>query len=389
MPRQINDPEGWESGYVSLDPGEFRITPPDGPGDVIKEAPVSSSPVRLSNLLKTHLQRIDAHANELTEELELLKQQGEKLLQNMQTNDYSEALNIFRAETSKLRTDKTASAQEIVNGLYEKCFLGFLMPGTQYAMAIALLQIQMGVNLWIEQDVYSDVRSFLGSYLGDTSNSYPSILEGAAKIGNWHFEDGQKCLKAALASVTLDNFYRLLYLAAHHFWAACAIATDSEAVMPAGNLNYTAAIAEESYSCVVTGVHGTLVDRALGHKDDFEERLINYFEQDNESEMERYVRDLTRPTNPVLPKHYAHVSIARAMVEVGDPWLHKAIKLLHSLEEEFHSQVTLFENSSRELYRIESGLMVAYREIGDEERAKEYATKITGRLLVSRVLGKF
>jgi hypothetical protein len=72
------------------------------------------------------------------------------------------------------------------------------------------------------------------------------------------------------------------------------------------------------------------------------------------------------------------------MIQVGYPWVNKAIKLLHSLEEEFHSQVTLFEDSSRELYRIEAGLMVAYREIGDEKRTGHYAAKIAGRALVSR-----
>lgn len=389
IPRHINDPEGWDPGYVSLDPGEFRGTPPDGPRDIIRDAPVSSNPLRLSELLKTQLQRIDAHADELTDELRLLKQQAEKLLQNLQTNDYSEALNIFREESLRLKTNSVASAQETVNNLYEKCFLSFLMPGTLFAMAMALLQIQMGVNLWIEEDVYSDVRSHLGSFVGDASKSYPTILEGAAKIGNWHFEDGQKCLKEALASVTLDTFYHKLYLAAHHFWAACAIAKDSEETMPPGQLNYTTAIAEESYSCVITGVHGNLVDLALGNRDDVEARLIDYFEQDNESEAQRFVRDLTRPTNPILPKHYARVSMARAMVSVGERWVHNAIKLLHSLEEEFHAQPTLFENSSREYYRIESGLMVAYRDIGDEERAKEYATKIIGRALVSRAFGKF
>lgn len=389
MPRHISDPEGWEPGYVCLDPGEYRSTPPDGPHDVIRDAPVSSHPLRLSDLLKTQLQLFDAHADELTDELQLLKQQAEKLLQNLRTNDYSEALNIFREETLRLKTNTVVSAQETVDGLYEKCLLSFLMPGTQFAMAMALLQIQMGVNLWVEQDVYSDVRSYLGSFLGDTSKSYPGILEGAAKIGNWHFEDGQKCLKGALASVTLNSFYQKLYLAAHHFWAACAIAKDSEKTMPAGRLNYTTAIAEESYSCVITGVHGNLVDLALGKPDDVEARLIDYFEQDNESEAQRFVRELTRPTNPILPKHYARVSMARAMIKAGDPWIHNAIKLLHSLEEEFHSQVTLFQDSNREFYRIESGLMVAYRDTGDEERAREYAAKILGRALVNRAFGKF
>jgi hypothetical protein len=389
IPRQINDPEGWETGYMSLDPGEFRITPPDGPRDVIKDAPVSSNPLRLSDLLKMQLRRVDARGGEVTEELQLLKQQAEKLLQNMQTNDYSQALNIFREETVKLRTGTAASAQEVMNGLYQKCFLSFLMPGTLFAMAGALLQIQLGLNLWIEQDAYSDVRSFLGSYIRNTSTDYPQIFEGAAKIGNWHFEDGQKCLKVALASVTLDTFYRQLYEAAYHFWAACAIAVASDPVIPAVNLNYTTSIAEESYSCVVTGVNGWLVDLALGNEDDFEARLINYFQLDNESEAQRFVRDLTRPTNPVLPKHYARVSSARAMIQVGYPWVNKAIKLLHSLEEEFHSQVTLFEDSSRELYRIEAGLMVAYREIGDEKRTGHYAAKIAGRALVSRAFENF
>jgi hypothetical protein len=81
--------------------------------------------------------------------------------------------------------------------------------------------------------------------------------------------------------------------------------------------------------------------------------------------------------------------MARAMIKAGDPWVQKGIRLLHSLEKEFYSRVTALEESGRELHRIESALMAAYRAIGDEEQAKSYAAKILGRAIVNRAVGKF
>jgi len=387
IPRLVNDPEGWEPGYVSLNPGEFRGKRPDGPHDIVREAPVSSHPQRLSTLLEGQLRLLEARADELNEDLKSLKLQAERLLRNMRANNYSEGLNIFREETLKLRTGQPESAQDVVNGLYENCLFNFLLPGSTFAMAMALLQIQMGLNLWIEQDVYDDIRSFLGSFLGITARSYPAILEGAVKIGNWHFEDGRKSLREALSSVSLDSFYRQLYVAAHHFWAACAVAKDSQEIMPASRLNYTMLIAEESYSCVITGLNSELIEFTHGDRDGFEKELIYYLESNQENQAQKTLSDLTRPTNPILPKHYARVSMARAMIQSGDKWVQKGIEMLHSLEEEFHSRSTIFENARSELFRIESALMVGYREIGDEEHSMRYATKIAGRAIVDMSFG--
>jgi hypothetical protein len=389
LPKRINDPAGWEPGYVCLNPGEFRAKRPDGPRDIVREAPVSPHPQRLSTLLEGQLHLFEGHAGKLNEDLMSLKLQAERLLRNMRGNNYSEGLNVFREETLKLKTGQADSAQDAVNSLYKNCLFNFLLPGSTFAMAMALLQIQMGVNLWIEQDVYDDVRSFLGTFLGLTAKSHPAILEGAAKIGNWHFEAGRQSLKEALSSVSLDIFYSKLYLAAHHFWAACAIAKDSEEIMPAGQLNYTVLIAEESYSCVVTGLHAELIEFTRGDRDGLEKELISYLESGQENQAHKALSDITRPTNPVLPKHYARVSMARAMIQAGGQWVQEGIEMLHSLEEEFHSRTTIFENSRNELFRIESALMAGYREIGDEEHSMRYATKITGRAIVDMAFGNF
>jgi hypothetical protein len=133
-----------------MNPGEFRSERPDGPNDIVREAPVSSNPLRLSDLLRSHVRRVEAHIDNVDGDVKLLKQQAEKLLRNMQTNDYQEGLTIFREETLKLRTGREVSAQDVINGLYTNCFLNLLMPGTTFAMAMALLEIQMGVNLWIQ-----------------------------------------------------------------------------------------------------------------------------------------------------------------------------------------------------------------------------------------------
>ena len=389
MPRHISDPEGWKPSYISLSPGEFRLTRPNGPNDIIRNAPASPHPRRLSNVLKIQLGHLDSYANNLNEEMKLLKESGERLLRNMQSNDYTEGLNIFREEGLKLRTGKTDSAQDLVNSIYESCLFKFLLPGMTFAMAMTLLQIQIRANLWIEQDAFKDVRSYLGSFLSVTGKNHPTILEAAIEIGNRHFEDGQSSLKTALSSVTLESFYQQLYIAAHHFGAACVIANDTQEIIPANQLSYTALIAEESFSCITTGLSYNLVEFINKQEDNFEKELIGYLEDGEDALAERSLRDFTRPTNPILPKHYARVSMARALIQLGDKLTQKGVEMLHSLEKEFYSRVAPFEESSSELFRIESGLMAGYRELGDEETSKRYAARMVGRAIVKRALDDF
>src|SRR5829696_8449222 len=89
VPRRVNDPEGWMPGYMSLNPGEYRSERPNGPNDIIRETPPSSHPApRLSDLLRAQVHLIEPHMDDIYDDLQLLKQQAEKLLQNMQSNNY-------------------------------------------------------------------------------------------------------------------------------------------------------------------------------------------------------------------------------------------------------------------------------------------------------------
>jgi|SRR5271166_772331 len=82
--------------YVSLNPGETRTKPPEGPGDVIREAPLLDSPRTYSAVLRQAIERFNASATPSGSKLDSLVVAARRVLEEAQGKSDAAILEAFR-----------------------------------------------------------------------------------------------------------------------------------------------------------------------------------------------------------------------------------------------------------------------------------------------------
>jgi len=385
----VRDDKG-TTGYVSLNPGEFRVEPPVGPGNIIREIPVQLRTPTLLQRLEQMAQTIKQHQVEQGGELEFLLKRTENVLNASRSESEQSVLEEFWAAAFGLTSDQNLSVQQIEQRLFEDYLHSGRMDVVTFCNAILLAGFQMRVSKWYPIDGFKSAGFALSVYLRWASLEDPLIVDLAVQAGNFHFDSGEEMVKQALSALTLRDFYRKLFLAAHHYFCARVISFDISQRINPPSFDYESYIAEEGWAGVITGLCDGVEEMLdIGQPENIELILIRFLQNDQEEEVKKYVRDLTRPRNPIFPRHYAYVALARAMINAEGKWLEPGVRKLLDLEKEFMSRATISETASDELDNIYHGLARGYYLKGDEEQARSFGRKLVARKLTRHVLSEW
>lgn len=375
------------TGYISLQPGEFRLERPAGPNDIVYDLPPGVGTVNLVEELRRLAGIAGEYAGEEGGEMSVLLARARNLLALAETEPGQQVAGEFWPEVFDLVTEKQLSIQEVEQHVYEKYLLACRMDVTTFGAAALLAGLQVRVGKWWPQvDGFKTVVFALQVYLRWVSLEDPKILEVATTAGDFHFAAGKEGVKEALSALTLQSFHQRIYSAAYHYWCARLIAFCLEDHVAPPKLQYDGRTAEEGWAAMTTALASGLEDLVRdGAVEDWEGELTEALRRGGEEAAREIVRNRTRATNPILPRHYAEVSLARAMVAAGGRWLRPGVERLHELEKSFYERAQPGDTLSRELDRITFGLMAGYRDAGDQEKAEQYATQLAGKLLMQRL----
>lgn len=299
---------------ISYDPPEFRLIIPSlNEKEVIVDVPPYEGPLTLLTYLEELL------TNESSVEEQLLQD-----VRNLLLLDWNEALDAFWHDAFRLASNENLEGLQIGSRLYRDYYENFRLPGAVFSAAVVLGNLQWGTGKWIAVDEFKDPLAALKMYIRWCSFEWTEILQRAVEYGNNLYDQGNNLVNQALDSTTLDTFYRLLYCAHQNFFSALLIAHCLDEVGTRFNrseLEYDTIRADEGCANTITGL-GTDIEHFLdGEYPTLEKELLSEIQSGNISDAKNPLRDLTRPTNPILPLHYAQVSFALAKIKAGEDWL--------------------------------------------------------------------
>ena len=366
--------------YMCFAPGEFRTVRPDGPDDVVREAQPSDNP---ENAPARRIQR----CLESWPGIDAIKDEG--------TSRFIEIGRRIVAQGGCLATETAeATAKEIgtrfldaqggaVQDAFERIYdlyRNLDLPGALFTPFACLLQLQKSSGLVLEQShPLADCGPMVMGCLQPTNPHYESFRPWAVELGNGNYAAAGARLRKALAERCFDRFQTDLFFAAHHFYAALLFVPRGAA--PPG-YRYSEQLADEGYACAQTGL-GLRYGIEEWQRDPLQERLSAILQEENLDAAEDELRRLSKPTQPAYPRHWAEVSLARALIARGGDDLAEGARRLIALGE----AMTPEDGAGVELDRIEDGLRVALLARGDTERSKALAARIIGREMVRHSLG--
>ena len=368
-------------GYISLHPPEFRIAPPTDPDDHLIPLPLSDQrPIR--GRVERMLAALDAR--EMDEEEAGLANRLKNVLARTDEDDQALVAEFWNDVTG--HAGQGATGPELGRPLYAKYFRHMSLP--YFSACVALLDV--GLRVGIRAGTLGDttVVDPLSAFLVNQPDQRGEILAAGAETANRHYSEAKKALAAALASVSLRRFHHLLFWADHHYLIAHVLARNAE-LASSGLLHFDAYVAEEGNAVCGTGLFFGFEEFVDGRDTALLTSLVQALQADDEAEARRLVRTASSPRNPVLPKFWARLEHARAMLRAGGPWTGRAVELLLELERECSDAPAAgkYTDTGEEQLRVHRSLVNAFRTLGDHDAAERYASRMVGMMLIRSVLG--
>jgi hypothetical protein len=219
----------------------------------------------------------------------------------------------------------------------------------------------------------------IGGTPQDKENSNFQVFQRTARS---EFERGRKNVAEALDG-TMADLPRRLMDAHHRFFTVTAMLKSlDEASVPRAAINLDPIVAEEAIACTSTGIQ-LGADFCVEHPDAYPLRLFASYGAEM-PEVKRRVRAKSSEIEPTFTKLFGQILAAQAVTHSNVP--EKAatgIAELKRLNEEAAHKGEEFEMSW-----LDHALMNAYRRTGDAEVARQFAERISRKLVVRTVLSR-
>lgn len=368
------------SGYISLDPGEYRTEEPTGPNDVIMDPPGDHDSPALSAILSAILEESKLDYVPKTATLRRYQELAAEALEYGNQNEFPEAAQLFGQAASKASSGDHADWQGLISSLYDRCLFGHRMPIVQFSPCMLLLSLQAMCGAWIQQPSFEAPVAYLSGFVKELSEGEfrTTLVESLSAIGRSSYKDANTNVKKAVASYSLASTNTQLVLACHLFFTALLVAKLDEQYSLKADLGYSLLLADEGFACTQSGLlYGV---RFFLRKPGETVREIVWNLADGEA-APRILRRFSSPIFPVLGSFLARTLVAAARIDTAGSAFDLGLKQLLELEQEAGAQEDL-SIGEFEASWLDQCLLNAYRSLGDENNMRRYATKIATRLVL-------
>lgn len=375
--------------YVSVDPGECRLTRPRADeGIVVPLDDLEDEGAHLDVVAAAFIDELSNSAFHSSLDADALLQKSRVLLARMHQgrNVSDHGIAILRAASRHIDERQQDVPQGHFVELYRQCVLDCEVDAGHYAAAELLIRLQMRVAHWIDGDPYANplgyLRAFLAQIDGRTRRAAADFLTAHGKDA---FKQGRKTLQAALDCQSLVAHQVQIVRSVFYFSTAHIVAELLAAPgMAAGAaLEYTAILAEESVVCARAGLlSGT--DFFLRHPDAFVADIAKDLAKGKRAQLSR----LCSPTWPTFPTFFARSLIASAGSLQPGPLAAEGLAELERLRKDLAVPVasplaTFFERDW-----LTRCLLRGYRATRDDENAERMSLHLAASAIIAAQLQK-
>jgi len=366
-----------ERVWISINPGEYRTTPPELPC-IVKDLPVSAPKVTSREMLGQALESIKLMPPFLPSEQRLVDT-ARWLLTREETHARDELkLASYRALESK----DASTYGSAINALYDKFAQNMAWTASDFSLFILLVQIQASLNIRISENWSENPAQYLAALIRTLMQdkvSYPRALSLLNEIGLTEFESGREGVARALEG-NMAEMSSVLILAWHRFFTATAIVKClKEAGVAENDLAIPSNLPDEAAACTITGI----MERARFAMQHPEAEALN-FALAGASTFAQIRRETMKSASEIVPTYtrfFAEVLAAQALTLTSDQTIKsEGLKQLDRLR----SAVKFGQDMEADW--IDHAQMNAFRSLGDHTRAEALAFSLAGKMTVRAAL---
>jgi hypothetical protein len=369
--------------YVSLDPGETRTARPSGEFDIVRDLPPHGDPHPLTDRCRAILEAAEASPAPRTERLLGWVREVLECTDEEKAGAFEAA---FQSRVQELTTSPESTTESLREELYGDWFFrtgAFVFARTMLNMNLSLL-----VPVTEARPIQADTT---GELVEGWIRTHPEhrdrVIAAAVQIGNEHFQGGEQALREALESTGPRRFFRLLHQANHNFITAMLVAA-SKTIAATGDLEYRAGIAEEGSAVCVTGIASGIESFLDGGVLFEDEKLVEVLVASGHKDFRAYIRSLSTPQSPIMPRLWSELALGRAMVESGT-WAREGLDVLEKAFELLDLFKAVDTHDAFEAKdRLYVGIIRGHQALGEEDGAHRWAARRMGEMLAHSVLSR-
>jgi len=368
---------GGQECFISIRPGEFRKSRPQGQETLILEAQETDAEDTVANRLEALLRFLRRYSID-REEVRQVEIFYSAFVNGRTVEGWALMFARMHVQVQSGNGDITKLIQELsVAGLYEH-----RVPLTEFSDAWALLNLQYMTGMWMENEIeamYEEpMQSFQNFvYSAAHTDDREMLISKLAELGNRNYLDGITSVKEGLAAASLLQLADALSRGASQFLIARLVAHVNDNLELKVLLKYKAVQAEEGYACTQTGIMAPVRFLFEDMEEESKDIAAELMEGSSEEEV-RFKR--CSPLWPCFTRRFTSVLITSAKTLYGNGSVEEGIAELLTLVEGSEG-ASMFERAW-----MDFALLKAYKKQGHEEQVERYATRIAGQVVVMRVL---
>lgn len=364
--------------WISINPGEFRTEPPD-PHDLILPLPDRIPSITARIKLEQAVASCAALPPISPHEVMIFDLSKMLLVRNPE-----EARFKLRGLVQKaLESRDQASYQEAVQHIYDAGLSQMSFNAMDFTSGIVMMHLQAIANVRVQQDWSKDPASFMRNFtrlLLDNSTTRKKIIAALYEIAEVEFDTGRQYVAEALDGAMAAVSSKLMFawhrfLLAHIVIRALKDAGLSEAELPVNSI-----VSEEAVACTITGIKYR-AHFAMNHPDAgaLELRAAS---RPTLEELRRRARSYSSEIVPAYTRRFADILAAQALTFEQDAHAIRA-----GLAELDRLDPLLNLDAEVELAWLDHVRLNAWIRLGETEKAKGVALRITGQIITRSALG--
>ena len=366
--------------WISLDPGETKLSPPEGAARIV-EIPAGSPKPTWEEIVTSSIESCRTLGPADPYERALLErgQRYRERVKAFATAGFSQAIARIRQASTERDLEQACTDLDAQFVEESPCSV------VDYAAVTILMRLQARTGYWMEQDWTQSPARYARSYLNHILTD-PGLRVASIKAVRAVSLEARKLARAAVLEALGGSFGRMsapLRSAARlHFAAFLMIAALKDfAGLPRSDLPISPIVAEEGWACTQTGVVMG-AEFCLEAPADEARRLLRKGRGDPDR-----IQDLVMATaneiEPRFPRFFARILFAQALTLAPRlERIQRGIELLEQMRDEPLGKETF------ETEWIDHALLSAYRQIEDASASTQIAAKIDGRLAQRAMLSQ-
>ena len=280
--------------YMSVTPGAFRRTPPEGTDAIVKDLPPIDS---------TWYQDILAELIRQCDELGICSDLV-GVANCLLNGQYPKSSQIIISRLNQIyhldQDDARDQLETELTDLYEIGLFSFGLNLNHFSSAIALLQLFVATGVYVEGEDFRTPHTTLPLCVRAIVESRDTeILTSFKEYVDWTYHNAKNDRAAALNAHSLLSFHRLLYSSVHGFWTVRSLLSgiDSRKL----DYDYTAYTAEEHFCNAITS-YTSISSFYARSPFALPEEWLTYYHVDHEQYRKRLSERWASILHPVLPQ---------------------------------------------------------------------------------------